>query len=383
MRLPRITFGKLFLNSIHVPDGRDKEAHQKETVKTFREVLSKYFVSKLLGNKDDIQKLRGRNKSELMVGKIYHLSCALVNGRVDANCQETYGLKITKPSDDASMLSTLLDKINQLEIQVGSLTKAKLALEERCVKLEAKVNAIEKKKGFPYVTVNSSNTSPVRKRNRDNNLILSSVPLAETPGTNISTSESHSYASPYNQSFARMVSHSRQPPLEGFRQVIGPNNKSKPESTAAHSSRASNKDEQSKKTSRSRTLFIGKGTTGSGIAGAPRRHYFCIRRLRPETNTDILATFVSSFLKCESKHVEVEEIALKYNNYYRSFRVTVGRIYSKEMNNMDNWPSGVEIKRYFFPNLKILPQSYRTHQTMLLLLGRTWSRNNGYKIVYV
>ena len=31
------------------------------------------------------------------------------------------------------------------------------------------------------------------------------------------------------------------------------------------------------------------------------------------------------------------------------FKVTVSEEFATEMNNVDNWPSGVEVRRYFFP----------------------------------
>ena len=55
--------------------------------------------------------------------------------------------------------------------------------------------------------------------------------------------------------------------------------------------------------------------------------------------------------------IEVTEMNMKQNTYFIMLKVTVSEKYSIEMKNDDNWPSGVEIRRYFFPKPKVEVES--------------------------
>ena len=56
---------------------------------------------------------------------------------------------------------------------------------------------------------------------------------------------------------------------------------------------------------------------------------------------------------CKKDEIEVTEMNLKHNTYYRMFKVTVSERFSGETKNDDNWPSGVEIRRNFFLNARL------------------------------
>ena len=102
-------------------------------------------------------------------------------------------------------------------------------------------------------------------------------------------------------------------------------------------------------------VLIGAGHSNS-LARAARRFHYSVSKLRPETTVSNLKGHISSFLQCEDSAIDIEEISLKHNRYYRMFKVTVGEEYSKQMNDGKNWPSGVEIKRFFLPKVTKLPE---------------------------
>ena len=98
---------------------------------------------------------------------------------------------------------------------------------------------------------------------------------------------------------------------------------------------------------RSKNTIVGSRSSNE-LAGVMRRFHYCVSKLRPSANIESLKSYIKTFLKCDIEEVEVSEIPLKHNTYYRMFKVTVSEKYATEMKDVDNWPSGVEVRRYFF-----------------------------------
>ena len=98
---------------------------------------------------------------------------------------------------------------------------------------------------------------------------------------------------------------------------------------------------------RNTNLLIGS-RIGSDLFAAPRKFHYCISKVRPDFDTTKLRDYIGSFLTGSKQDIEVEEIPLKHNTYYRMFKVSVLNTFDSDMKNISNWPCGIEIKRFFF-----------------------------------
>jgi hypothetical protein len=95
--------------------------------------------------------------------------------------------------------------------------------------------------------------------------------------------------------------------------------------------------------------IIGSSTLFGNLNRAPRRFHYKVGEFLPKTTVNDLKGFVSKFIK---GNIEVENIELRHNKYYRLFSVSVDDTYESTMLNSENWPEDIKVSRFFFLSIE-------------------------------
>ena len=259
-------------------------------------------------------------------------------------------------TDICKVVNTILSEVNELRSQLAAITSANVYKDARIKKLESsneelttRLSKLEVEK-FNYTQLNINN-----KNKRKNNAFAIEDDI-EQPAPkamfDFSTFTKNPPVSFCPTSFPRIIasrdSASKTPvaktaansSLNGH----GPdkNGKKLPQDPAP-----GNRSGKSNKR-RSTNLLIGS-RVGSDLFAAPRKFHYCVSKVRPDFDTSRLKDYIGDFLTGSKQDIEVEEIPLRHNTYYRMFKVSVLNTFDSDMKNVLNWPCGIEIKRFFFP----------------------------------
>lgn len=128
-------------------------------------------------------------------------------------------------------------------------------------------------------------------------------------------------------------------------------NKSKRQSTFSESEALDNEWKLVTKPNR-RQPKIGKGNaTGlKAVLPVSKPAEIFVSRLNPETTEDEVKSYAMEQFK-DAKEVTCVRIPTKYPTY-ASFKVSISGIPFKESVNVEKWPLGILVKRYFAPNMQ-------------------------------
>ena len=99
-----------------------------------------------------------------------------------------------------------------------------------------------------------------------------------------------------------------------------------------------------------------KVITGSSdsneLAGVPKKRYYRISKINNSFDIDAVKKHVKTFVNGETVNIEVEDISNSKYNFYKMYKVTIDSTHAEAMENPNNWPSHVEVSRFYFFNRK-------------------------------